>query len=59
MEWDLGKNEEELLREVIEALPRLKQYRLSGAQRVFVEKLERIVEQVKQEESLNMNEMIQ
>jgi hypothetical protein len=58
MEWDIDKNEEELLREVIEALPRLKQYRLSGAQKIFVEKLERIVEQAKREASLSVNEMI-
>lgn len=46
MEWQQDEDEE-LFRSVIDALPRLKQYRLSESQRVFIERIEKmkIVEQ--------------
>ena len=36
MEW---RDDEELLQAIIEALPRLKQYKLSEPQRAFVERI--------------------
>jgi hypothetical protein len=41
MGWEQDEDEE-LLQKVIEALPRLKQYRLSEPQRAFLERIERM-----------------
>ena len=50
MPWE-DEEEEKLLRELIEALPRLKQYHLTEAERVFVEKLEEMQRKVEEEMS--------
>lgn len=56
-EWE--REEEELIHDVVDTLPRLKQYRLSEPQKVFLEKLEGMVEQATKRASLAINETIQ
>jgi hypothetical protein len=41
MEWERS-DDEELLLKVIEALPRLRKYRLSGPQMAFIERIEKM-----------------
>ena len=50
MEWQ-QEDDVELLQKVIETLPRLKQYKLSEPQRVFVEKLEEMKQKVEEQMS--------
>jgi hypothetical protein len=56
-----GEDEEceQLLLRVIEALPRLKQYRLSLAQKAFTQKFEELIEQEKNRSSLVSNQVVQ
>ena len=46
-----GEEEEKILAKLFEALPRLKQYHLTEAQRVFVEKLEEMKRKVEEQTS--------
>ena len=46
-----GEEEKKLLIELFEALPRLRQYRLTEAQRVFVEKLDAMNSEVEEQMS--------
>ncbi len=54
MVWE-GEEGEELLGGLIEALPRLRQYRLSEAQRVFIEKLEEMKRRVAEGQVRQLN----
>ena len=47
MTWE-GEEEKKLLTELFEALPRLRQYHLTEAQRVFVEKLDAMKSKVEE-----------
>lgn len=49
MAWE--GEEEKFLMQLFEALPRLRQYRLTDAQRVFVEKLEEMKRKVEDQMS--------
>jgi hypothetical protein len=59
MVWEENDEEcEKLLLRVIEALPRLKQYRLSQAQKAFIERFEEMVEHEKRQASLMASEVV-
>lgn len=59
MEWQNDEECEKLLLRVIEALPRLKGYRLTEAQKAFIEKFEQIVEGQKRQVRLVVEEVVE
>ena len=56
---EIEPGDKELISDLVEALPRLKRYRLTESQKVFLGKLEAIMAFSKQDPGLAINEMIE
>jgi hypothetical protein len=56
---EIEPEDKDLIHDLVDALPRLKQYRLTESQRIFLEKLEAMLTVAEHNTSLEVNEMIQ